>query len=274
MLLVTAVGLHYSHRFPAWRAAVVSVLPFTLLVTSALTLRWGVVEAFKMPSDSMLPTLCASDHIFVSKLAYGLKLPGGGRIAGTSPTRADVIVFEHIDDPQQYFLKRVVAVPGDVLESVNGRPVINGWQPPECHVGSYRLSGPAGASSGDIFVEFLDDRAYLTMYDEDRVEEGRLGPWVVAADEVWVFGDNRTNSADSRTWRRGQGAGVPYRNVQGRVSFLWMSFDANGAVTWDRFGSLGDTPRLPEAFADLEDGLKACLDNRPPPERTRPPKRR
>ncbi|MBK7583518.1 MAG: signal peptidase I [Myxococcales bacterium] len=249
----------------------------------ALLLRAFVVEAFKIPSGSMLPTLQIQDHIFVNKFSYGPTIPFTKTrvLSRLPPKHGDVMVFEFPDpnpaNARQDFIKRVIALPGDVLTVEGGHPALNGWRIPSCLVGAYefREGDDGGMKHGDLFVEFLGEYSYLTLFEDDRFD-GRQGPYKVSPGEVWVMGDNRNNSSDSRAWLGGRGAGVPFANIKGRALFVWMSFGADGNVTWDRLlSNVMGHPRLPkEAPQALVDGISRCLAGRPPvPETTPPPPR-
>lgn len=245
----------------------------------ALLLRACVVEAYKIPSGSMLPSLQLQDHIFVNKLAYGVEVPFTKTRLFTSlpPRRGDVMVFEYPDpvpeNERQDFIKRVIAVPGDTLEAENGHPIINGWKVPSCRVGPYTFEENAGnVKHGDLYVEYLGDATYLTVYEDDRMEDPHQGPYHVKPGEAWVFGDNRNNSLDSRAWLNGKGAGVPFANIKGRAMFVWLSRSAGGAITWDRlFHDVMGKPVLPKGAPDsLVAAIADCVAKRPaqtlPPE--------
>ncbi len=230
----------------------------------AVLLRTLVVEAFKIPSGSMLPTLQINDHIFVSKFSYGPNLPFSHiRLwHNLPPERGDVMVFEFPDVPAgevgQDFIKRVIALPGDTLEVENGHPIINGFPVPSCFVGkyNYRSADNSSAPRGDLYVEFLADEAYLTVYADDA-RTGTQGPYVVAPGEVMVMGDNRHNSLDSRLWHGGKGGGVPFPNIKGRALFVWLP--------WSRLGTpvMGE-PQLPEGMSpELTSKIHQCLAKRP-----------
>lgn len=245
-----------------------------IAVGVALLLRAFVVEAFKIPSGSMLPTLQIHDHIFVNKFAYGPTIPfSRSRLYdGMPPQHGDVIVFEYPDpDPhneRQDFIKRVIALPGDRLEVINGHPIINGWHVPYCKAGRY--------DGADLFVEFMNEHAYLTMSES---YEGRPnkeeGPFFAKEGELWVMGDNRDNSHDSRAWR--QGGGVPFANIKGRAMFVWLSFGDHGGfdITWDRlFTNVMGDPRLPKGTPQATlDGVQKCLRERPSNTTPPPPSR-
>jgi signal peptidase I len=112
----------------------------------------------------------------------------------------------------------------------------------------------------------------LTLFEEGH-SEAKQGPYRVAPGEVWVLGDNRNNSSDSRAWYGGRGGGVPYANIKGRAMFVWMSFGPNGGVTWDRlFTHVLGKPRLPKGAPDeLVRAIDKCVAERPPLAQTTPP---
>ena len=260
-----------------------------IAVAVALLLRAFVVEAFKIPSGSMIPTLMVGDHIFVNKFVYGPLVPWTDRRVFTRlpPQRGDVMVFKFPENKDQDFIKRVIAVPGDTLEAINGRPIINGWLAPHCYIGRFHYDN----HSAEAFVEYLTDKSYLTLFDSNPDDQtcppgedcggnacrdgicGILqGPFHVAPEEVWVMGDNRNNSHDSRSWRGGLGGGVPFENIKGRAMFVWMSFGPGGALAQDRlFVNVLGRPHLPGADEAFQPALDRCLRDRPPISRTTPP---
>ena len=239
-----------------------------------------MVEAFKIPSGSMLPTLQIQDHIFVNKLAYGPPIPFTSMrlFSRLPPKRGDVMVFEYPDPnpkaERQDFIKRVIALEGDELVVEGGHPIINGWKVPSCRVGSYEFDeGPdSPVKRGDLFVEYLGEYSYLTLYEEGRAD-GRQGPYHVKPGETWVLGDNRNNSSDSRAWYGGRGGGVPDANIKGRAMFVWLNFKKNGWPDPDRlFTHVLGTPKLPVgAPSDILAGIDRCLRERPPADQTLPP---
>ncbi|MFZ5894958.1 MAG: signal peptidase I [Myxococcota bacterium] len=254
----------------AWRNLVLFLVLATVTSTCVrLGARSMLLEAFKLPSGSMLPTLRPGDHIMVDHFHYGPQLPFSSVRLGGKPaiTRGDVIVFEYPDpdasNPRSDFVKRVVALPGDTLEVDAGHLVLNGVPAPSCHVGTYtaRLPEPV---SGELWVEFLGDVSYLIWLDQRAFAPRHTGPYRVLPGEVWVLGDNRENSSDSRTWNGGRGAGVPFDLVKGRARFVWLAFEGE-TVNFSRSGvELTDTPKLPaDASPSLASKLEACLARRP-----------
>jgi signal peptidase I len=266
-----------NERLAPWRKSELReyIESIGVAILVALLLRAVVVEAFKIPSGSMKPTLQINDHIFVSKFSYGPKVPLIGKriFESLPPKRGDVIVFEYPDlnpnNERQDYIKRVMALPGDTLEADSGHPIINGWRVPSCKVGKYSDDDPSGFGqhSGELYVEFLEDTAYLALYDDHHFPQ-RQGPYHVAPGEVWVFGDNRHNSLDSRAWQRrggGIGAGVPYDNIKGRALIVW--FPASRMLV-----NVMGTPTLPDgAPAELRAAIDRCLAQRPAAADTVPP---
>jgi signal peptidase I len=246
-------------------------------VAVALFLRAFVVEAFKIPSGSMLPTLQLQDHIFVNKLVYGPPIPWTKNrlFSSLPPKRGDVIVFEYPNPepgPRQDYIKRVIALPGDTLEVIGGHPIINGWRVPSCSAGPYDFDeGNGMRSHGELFVEFLGDYSYLTFYLDNQLQREQ-GPYHVAPGEVWVLGDNRHNSSDSRAWNHELGGGAPYENIKGRALFVWLTFGPDGFLTYQRLlTSVMGHPKLPKGTSPaVIEAVERCLTQRPsvtmPPE--------
>lgn len=273
---------HVARHLGRWRKSEIReyVESIGVAMLVAILLRTFVVEAFKIPSGSMLPTLQIQDHIFVNKLTYGPVIPllNYRLFPSLPPKRGDVMVFVFPDSPPgaepQDFIKRAIALEGDLLEVDGGHPIINGWRVPNCRVGEYTFeeSNGFGPKRGELFVEFLGERSYLTLF-EDHGSTGRQGPYRVKPGETWVLGDNRNNSSDSRAWFGGRGGGVPDANIKGRAMFVWLSFGRDTEVTWDRiFTNVMGDPRLPKgAPEELVQGIARCLTQRP--EQTLPPAR-
>jgi signal peptidase I len=144
---------------------------------------------------------------------------------------------------------------------------------PSCPAGTYTYSEQQEGAhhEGEVFVEFLEDEAYLTLYDHAAGFSEYQGPFFVKPGEVYVMGDNRNNSHDSRMWWGGQGGGVPFENIKGRALFVWLSVSENG-VDWSRMGQpVMGHPRLPQSMRGLGPALEKCLRERPSLDRTTPP---
>jgi signal peptidase I len=258
-------------RLGRWRKSEVREYLEAILmaVAVAFALRAFVIEAFKIPSGSMIPTLMVGDHIFVNKFSYGPAVPYTHARVWTSmpPKRGDVIVFAFPEHPEQDFIKRVIAVAGDKLEARGGHPIINGWEVPSCLVGTWGYSdydSPITRHEGDLYVEHLGSESFLTFYDRaSGAFPDYQGPYFAKEGEVWVMGDNRNNSHDSRMWFAGQGGGVPFENIRGRALFVWLSVSDNG-MDWSREGApVMGRSRLPPSAAALEPAFERCLKSRP-----------
>jgi signal peptidase I len=177
------------------------------------------------------------------------------------------MVFAFPEHPEQDFIKRVIAIEGDKLEARNGHPILNGWEVPSCRVGPWTYSdfeSPVTHHDGDLYVEYLGDESFLTFYDHaSGYFPEYQGPFFANPGEVWVMGDNRNNSHDSRMWFGGQGGGVPFANIKGRALFVWLSVNET-SVDLSREGApVMGRPRLPPSASALEPKLTECLRNRP-----------
>ncbi len=222
-----------------------------LAVVFALFIRTFIVQPFKIPTGSMVPTLLVGDHLLVNKFIYGVKLPFTGKkiLPGLRHVeRGDVIVFiypNHEGDPSKenvYYIKRVVGIPGDSID-VRGRELlINGKPVPMSYEGDYAYP-PAGSDKRlfDLYLENLDGHEHETIFNKgqeatprgtvlpvDRVPEGY----------VFVMGDNRDNSFDSRFW-----GFVPIDSIAGKaflIHWSWNSYHRGitDLVRWGRIGTV------------------------------------
>jgi signal peptidase I len=198
-----------------------------IAVVLALVIRTFVVQAFKIPSGSMEDTLLIGDHILVNKLSYGLQIPfldAKVRVFGLmgAPQRGDIIVFPYPRDPARDFIKRVVGLPGDRVEVRNHHAYINGEPLKEPYVK-------------------LDERAAV-----HPSRYSHWGPEVVPPGRLFVMGDNRDNSADSREW-----GFLDSSQVRGRAFIIYWSWDSSES----KFFWLGNVP-IPNPKAVLLDGIR------------------
>jgi signal peptidase I len=215
---------------PTWIEYCKSFFPVILAV---LLLRSFLVEPFRIPSGSMMPTLLVGDFILVNKFAYGIRLPvlNTKIIEIDEPERGDVVVFRYPKDPTVDYIKRVVGLPGDTVRYANKVVYINGHPAGQVPAGVYLGKGSGVSMSGaSKRREQLGDLQHdiLVMPRTPGLE----GEYVVGEGEYFVMGDNRDNSNDSRYWGT-----VPEGNLVGKAFRIWMNWDgANGGVDWDRIG--------------------------------------
>jgi signal peptidase I len=206
--------------------------PVILLV---FVLRSFVVEPFRIPSGSMLPSLQVGDFILVNKFSYGLRLPIINKkiVEMSLPQRGDVMVFRFPHDESINFIKRVVGLPGDTVEYRNKQLYINGAQMLRQRVGTYPFE-EAGRRHivANHFSEALGDSKHDILTDPGKRTTGMS--FTVPEGHYFVMGDNRDYSNDSRFW-----GFVPERNVIGRAFFIWFSWNVSsgGGIDWERIGN-------------------------------------
>jgi signal peptidase I len=193
-------------------------------VAIALFLRAFVVEAFQIPSSSMIPTLEVGDHIFVAKFSYGIGIPFTNKkiLEFHEPERGDVIVFKYPHDTSTDYIKRVVGLPGDSIDVRHDEVFVNGKPMPRQHVGPYRYldrGGSGGPEEKDyeLWNETLGKVRHQALQQADK-NPSTEGPWIVPAGHVFVMGDNRDNSHDSRRW-----GSVRHDLIKGRALIVWWS---------------------------------------------------
>jgi len=206
---------------------------FFPVILAVLLLRSFLVEPFRIPSGSMMPTLLVGDFILVNKFSYGIRLPvlDTKIIEIGEPSRGDVVVFRYPKDPTVDYIKRVVGLPGDRVGYFNKVVYINGEAIGQVPAGVYVGKGSGVSMSGaSKRSEQLDGVRHdiLVMSRTPGLE----GEFVVPDGEYFVMGDNRDNSNDSRFW-----GAVPEANLVGKAFRIWMNWDsANGGVDFGRIG--------------------------------------
>ena len=224
---------------PWWVEYSISFFPVILIV---FLLRSFLVEPFKIPSSSMVPTLLVGDFILVNKYTYGIRLPVANRkiVALGTPERGDVMVFRFPEDTSLDYIKRVVGLPGDRIEYRNKKLLLNGAPVPLRQVDDYLSKERMQFSRR--FVETLNGTGHEILIEEDApgfVQAGRTFPYAgncnynssglactVPPGHYFVMGDNRDNSSDSRVW-----GFVPDENIVGKAFFIWLNLNELG-----RFG--------------------------------------
>ncbi|HOC60526.1 MAG: signal peptidase I [Syntrophaceae bacterium] len=185
----------------------------TALIIAAFIISF-VVQAFKIPSGSMIPTLLIGDHLFVNKFIYGVKIPYFRKtiIPVKDPERGDVVVFIYPQDRSKDFIKRVIGVAGDKIEMRNKKLILND-QP---------WDDPYGVYSDD------------SVYPAEVQPRDNFGPIVVPPNSLFVMGDNRDHSLDSRFW-----GFVDLKDVQGKAFILYWSWNSEEkSVRWERLAQM------------------------------------
>lgn len=238
----TAAGAA-AYREPVLVEYARSFFPVILIV---LLLRSFVVEPFRIPSNSMMPTLLTGDFILVNKFAYGLRLPvlNTKFIPVGEPRHGDVVVFKYPMDGKTDYIKRVVGVPGDEVFYRDKTIYLNGKPQGQAVIGRY-----TGVASGAVMtgareaMENLDGVEHHTLVRQGMPDlppgcrELAAGPIKVPPGHYFVMGDNRDNSNDSRCW-----GFVPEENLVGKAFAIWMHWDGERdgfpPVAWGRLGQL------------------------------------
>ena len=222
---------------PAAKRGFLDDLPTLLLaVAIALAIRSFVFQSFYVPSDSMFPTLLIGDHVFVSKLAYGARLPfSEARLPGyREPERGDVAVFQLARDgrriyapdrrpdlPTEAFIKRLVALPGEQVELRGGVLFIDGEERVQVRTGE-TFTDPSGRVF-DVLEETLGECRHRLL-DDPRVPQMDFPPQRVEPGRYFFLGDNRDNSYDSRGWGT-----VRLAEIEGPAGLLYWSWDWTGS---------------------------------------------
>jgi signal peptidase I len=200
-----------------------------------LILRSFIVEPFKIPSASMMPTLLIGDFILVNKYDYGIRLPvlNTKIIENGTPERGDIVVFRYPVDPSIPFIKRVVGLPGDKFLYKDKILYINDEAVEQVEIGAYKAVGSGKMMDGaTLSTELLANAEHEILRLPNRPSQSVEG--IVPKGHYFVLGDNRDNSKDSRYWGY-----VPDENLVGRAFMVWMNWDSkNSGVDWKRIGTM------------------------------------
>lgn len=216
-----------------WREYLTTLL---LAVLCAVIVRNYFITAYKVPTGSMQPTLKPGDFIFSSRLAYKFNLPLIGTLfPQTAPQRGDLVVFTYPDMRTVNYVKRVIAIAGDKVEIEDGKILLND-EPLRYVKGEGNIADNPNPELFEIFEEHLGDLSWRVIFQKSGRKEN-FGPIVVPPGEVFLLGDNRDASDDSRYWGT-----VSEAELRGRVFFIWFSLDSKRrwmnnsypSVRWER----------------------------------------
>ncbi|TXI18749.1 MAG: signal peptidase I [Nitrosomonas sp.] len=221
---------------PWWIEYPKSFFPIILIVFS---LRSFVIEPFKIPSGSMIPTLLVGDFILVNKYTYGIRLPVINQkiLDINEPKRGDVLVFRYPEDPSIDYIKRIVGLPGDVITYHNKRLIINGEPVRTEYEGDYKyIESGFGYIYSDRFSEYLTDQNHSILINQDvkGIQFSNVRQFQfrenckyqstgftceIPPGNYFTLGDNRDSSSDSRYW-----GFVPEENIVGKAFMVWWNF--------------------------------------------------
>lgn len=221
----------------------------SVALIAALILRALVIQAFRIPTGSMKDTLLVGDFLLVNKFIYGAKTPDRIPVVNVplpsirfpaikTPKRGEIVVFKYPVDPKLDYIKRCVGVPGDTIELRNGNLFIN--NKPE---GIKELVGrrwdPDEGEYVQLFRLSLENGIQYTIRQYENSIRNNYGPVIVPEKSLFMMGDNRDNSQDSRYW-----GFMPYKNLVGEAMIIYWSWDKRpplykiiNKIRWDRIGN-------------------------------------
>lgn len=209
-----------------WQDYVESLLVAVLI---ALVIRTFVISGYRVPTSSMLPTLQPGDFVFALRVPYGIRIPLTRTKLGSSvPQRGEVVVFTYPDLPRVNFVKRVIGLPGDLIEIIDGEVSVNGdifrYEPAPDAV------APDPSLTGFSIIREVTAEGQYEIAMKDKGKNFAFGPFVVPQGEVFVIGDNREINQEAH--RLGS---IPVESVDGRVFMIWLSL---------RWGHGANAPQL------------------------------
>jgi signal peptidase I len=220
---------------------------FFPVIVIIFLLRSFLYEPFKIPSESMLPTLHVGDFILVNKFTYGVRLPVANiKLSEGGPQRGDIMVFRLPENPSKDLVKRVIGLPGDTVSYLNKRLTINGMPIEQHQIDAVtEVDAQLGLRRADAFAEKMGERMHTILLNPvaPGVNPAGVRPFpnrdrcrylaegfvcMVPPGHYFMMGDNRDNSADSRYW-----GFVPDKNIVGKAFFVWLNLG-----NWRRIGSI------------------------------------
>lgn len=190
---------------PTWLTAFGWLLSPILLI---LSIRWLFFEPYVIPSGSMIPQLLIHDHILVNKMKYGVRIPFGSTWLAKwgKPQRGEIVVFRYPNNPDVFYVKRVIGLPGERISIIHG----------VVHIDEKPLDLTEQDSADSEFQYFLESQSYQVQYLNK--EEAEMEAIDLPEDHYFMMGDNRDQSSDSRSW-----GAVPYENLIGTPVLIWLS---------------------------------------------------
>ncbi|MBX7232618.1 MAG: signal peptidase I [Bdellovibrionales bacterium] len=210
-----------------------STTSFIGAILAVLAVRWILFEPYVIPSGSMIPTLLIHDHILVNKFAYGIRLPFSKTWLWkfSPPKKGDIVVFRSVEDDSYFMIKRVIGEAGDTIQyDNNGQLTINGEALPHVTLPDQidpekqkpfypvtNLDLGMDFSSLDFFQDQLGTKSFRTLLIKDAYR-WKISPLKVGEGKLFMMGDNRDNSKDSRAWGE-----LPQENLLGKAMFVWLS---------------------------------------------------
>lgn len=253
-----------SRALPARRVVVALVL----VGAAAFALRSSIAATYRVVGPSMLPTLEMGDRVLVDRMAYGVRLPFAKHlIKAKTPARGDLVVFSMNGLPgtagPQAVVKRVIGLPGDTVAFERGRIILNGATVLGCDAGPYVNLASSVTVRGRLVVEYLEDKRYLTIV---KPIEQPFPAYTVKPGEVFVIGDDRGMSTDSRVWSEGHGSGVQIDSLEGKVTRVLLGARPDGRLDFSRLlaAPLDMKVRIPSVDMALTDKrIGECLATPP-----------
>tara|TARA_B100000902_G_scaffold375057_1_gene404640 strand:+ start:792 stop:1535 length:744 start_codon:yes stop_codon:yes gene_type:complete len=201
---------------------------FFPILLAVFIIRSFIVEPFKIPSGSMMPTLISGDFIVVNKFSYGIRFPVWNKVLINlgKPNRGDVFVFHYPEDPSIDYIKRVIGLPGDEIRYENKELFINGEIINKIFLGKYSYTFNENEMlEASEFIETLDNSNYSILVHDIPSENYKFN---VPEGHYFAMGDNRDNSSDSRVW-----GFVSDELLVGKAFFIWLNFsEFNRIGTW------------------------------------------
>lgn len=222
-----------DRHLPIYRKSLVReyVEVIVVALVLALFIRTFIVQAFKIPSGSMIPTLRVGDHILVNKFIYGIPIPFTDRkIPLSKPERGDIVVFKFPNNPSIDYIKRVVGLPGDTIEVRGDDLYVNGELAAKTRDGTFRFEDPRGyPQTSEMYIENLTGRKHPVLYDKNALRGGDQVQKVPSG-HYFCMGDNRDHSNDSRYW-----GFVPESYLRGEAMVIYFSWPPGQLL---RFGKI------------------------------------